>query len=234
MLPLLLLLGVWIAPTARAADGELTISDLRVLWSPVVGKQMRDSGQEDDTAPAAGIDIHTPLSGQRTLRYHQRIGLGYYRSLVPLEASRGSFIYGAEASWDRQQTQAGSTGRTWVIDAAGGWAWALTPAWHVEEALLVGAGRSQWDLLLSGTHFDDTDAHVHSDYHFAYEYGLRLGTTYAWHHVVAGLDLRYMVMNSRQQFNDLYIANGITETTALRTNIRTEGLGGTLGLGYRF
>jgi hypothetical protein len=226
------LLLIAILPLARGAD--VAIDDLRIEYSPLLGRNWRMSGMLDDDAPGAGVAIHSNYGSTQTVESHRRFGLGYYRSLGPLEADRGAFLVGAALSSDRTETIGHSRGTAWILDGFAGFAWAFTPEWHIEEGVIVGGGRDRWDLHFHSWFFDGSDWLV-SDTALIYEYGLRLGTTYTVaRHAQAALDLRYLVSDARLNLSTSYASGGITETVSYRPRVRTEGLGGAFALGWRF
>jgi hypothetical protein len=235
--PAALILLAWSAspwPGAPAAwADEARVDDLRLEWSPLLGEDTRASGRDEHDIPALGVSDHSTLDLDLAIYSHQRVAVGFFRSLDALEADRGSFLLGLVAAYDRIETVVGSVGASEILDGFAGFVWGMTPAWHVEQGFLVGAGRSRWRLLSRGSHFDSTDS-SQSSTGFVYEYGVRLGTTYTWRQVVAALDLRYLVTETKQEFSDSYSHNGIDETETWRPDIRYGGVGVTFGLGYRF
>jgi hypothetical protein len=222
-----LLLGAFLAG-ARGAD--VGIDDLRFEYSPLLGRNWRMSGQLDDEGP--GVSIHANNSSTQTVRSHRRYGLAYYRSLGPLEADRGAFLVGLAGSYDRTETLGHSIGTAWMVDGFAGFAWAFTPAWHLEEGIILGAGRDRWDLHFHNWFFDGSDWTT-SDTALIYEYGARIGTTYTIaRHLQAAFDLRYLVSDAHLEFTSNYL-NG-TEIVSYSPHVRMEGLGGAIAVGWRF
>jgi hypothetical protein len=212
---------------------EMQINDLRLEWSPIFGQDLDVVGPFALDIPAQAVSERGTEDTTLEVTEHHRVGIDYVRGMHALEASRGSFLAGVFASYDRIEARGGTLGQTAIVDLFGGWAWALTPSWHIEEGLLIGLGYSWWRLQMEEGHFDDTPKRMSSS-GLMYEYGLRLGTTYCWDNVVLFAEARYMVSKSSQRFDDAYSAGGIEETTSWRATIRTEGPVVTIGLGYRF
>jgi hypothetical protein len=225
---------VCLAALAFPAEAdEMQINDLRLEWSPVFGQDLDVVGPFALDIPDQSVSERGTEDTTLTVTAHNRVGIDYVRGMHALEASRGSFLAGVFASYDRIEAQDGTLGQTAIVDFFGGWAWALTPSWHVEEGLLVGMGYSWWRLQTEAGHFDGTDKRMSSN-DLIYEYGIRLGTTYCWNNVVLIAEARYMVSKSSQRFDDDYSAGGVEETTSWKATIRSEGPVVTLGLGYRF
>lgn len=230
---LIVLAATTAAPAAVVEDDEVRIDDLRLEYAPVLGREVRMSGHEDYSAPAAGQGYSATIAAQTDGYSHSRIGLAYVHSLGALAGDGGAFIVGLHAGYDRVETEAGSIGRTLVLDGSFGWAWAITPDWHLEQGVMVGGGPSHWRIHSTNAHLDGTDSWLDSD-GWAYEYGVRLGTTYRWRMLRVGVEGRYLVMNTRQETYDRYEHNGIVETSRWRPMIRVEGLGVVTSLGVAF
>jgi hypothetical protein len=213
----------------------VVIDDLRLEYSPLLGRNWSMSGWQDVDFPnGGGTSTHANTPTTQTVRSHRRYGLGYYRSLSPLQAEHGSFIFGVAPGYDRTETLGGSYGRAWMVDGFAGFAWAFTPAWHIEEGVILGGGRVHWRVHTHQFYFDNTDWYA-DDTAFIYEYGVRLGTSYTWnYHLQAALDLRYLASDTRLLLDGSHTSGGTTETVSYRPRVHTEGLGGLLAVGWRF
>ena len=215
-----------------AAADEIRINDLRLEWSSLYRQDVDLTGPFT-LDPGTGITDKSQADLQLSGVTRQRVGLGYVRSFNPLEADRGSFLVGGFVIYDRIDAANGTLGQTALGELFGGWAWALTPAWHIEQGLLLGIGESRWHLQSPKAHFDNTDRQA-SSHGLVYEYGMRLGTTYCWKNVVVGADARYCVSRSSQEFNDVYAVGAVVETSSWKTTVRTDGIIAAVTLGYRF
>jgi hypothetical protein len=227
-----LLALVWsLVLAAPAAD--VTIDDLRLEYSPLLGRNFHEYGQLDDESASAGISQHGNTSFTQTLPSHRRVGLGYYHSLSPLEADHGSFVLGLAGGYDRVQTLGGAVGRSLVLDAFAGFAWAFTPSWHLEEGFLLGGGRTEWSAHFPHWYFDGADW-TDDTYAWMYEYGLRLGTTYTWQHLQAVIDARYLFSSMHLTLHGTHTNGSASEDVSFHPRITIEGIGGMVGLGWRF
>jgi hypothetical protein len=226
------LLALTVMAAAPAAD--VRIDDLRLEYSPLLGRNWRQYGQLDDQTSDGSVDIHANNDQTQTVKSHRRYGLGFYHSLSPLEAAHGAFVLGLAGGYDRLETLGGSYQRSLVLDGFVGFAWAFTPAWHLEEGLLLGGGRTTWSAHFHQWYFDNADWYD-EEHAWMYEYGLRLGTAYTFaQHLQAGIDARYMVSSFRSTMRGEHTNGSTSESVSYYTRTRTEGLGTMVTLGWRF
>lgn len=227
---LMSLVGV-IALGVPAAAEEMRIRDLRLEWTPVFQGDVDITGTLDQDAP--GISESGFEDQALRISSHQRVGLSYVHGVHELEADRGSFLLGAFVAYDRITAKDGSRGTTPMIGVLAGWAWALTPRWHIEQGLQFAAGYSDWTLVRPDGHLDGTSQKLESD-GMTMDYGPRVGTTYCWRDFVLAADVKYLLSRSSQDFTETYTGGAGRETTRWSTTIRTEMLAVTVSLGYRF
>jgi hypothetical protein len=210
---------------AAAGAEELRIDDVRLIAMPLLGDAIREHGSI--TSDSAGTSEQRDISGTGGLRYHQRVGLGWYRSLYGLEDGKGSFLWGGEFAYD-QLGDEDKRARGGMVDGFVGWAWAFTPRWHIEHGLMLGAGAHRWQI--------DTDGGESEDLAFAYEYGIRIGTYYTlgsrWQ---AGIEGRFAAMRSSIHSDDERHAAGQPDRTiSYDVETQIDGFGITASVGYRF
>jgi hypothetical protein len=177
---------------------------------------------------------HEEISVGEPLESHRRVGIGWYRSASELRPSVGSFAYAGEVAYDTVKMDASDKeleGRTVMLDAFAGWAWALTPEWHLEQGMLLGVGESRWhwqaDVGSAPWISDSTD--------FSYEYGFRVGSAWTFANgLQLGLDLRHLAMRSSGDFRRRTLSAGTTAEQSLRADIEVRGFGVLALIGYRF
>ncbi|MBA3708081.1 MAG: hypothetical protein H0W83_04560 [Planctomycetes bacterium] len=228
-----------IAGGGLASAADLMVNDLRPNYMPFMGESFKMTGRLVDQAPAD--PAFTATDGNESVtkdsKSHNRMGLGYYRTFRELELGKGAFMWGVELAKDL--TKSGQynihlDGDAIMLDGFLGLAWAFTPAWHLEEGLLLGVGQSKWDFkvdkwFINGS--DWKDSYTSS----AYEYGFRVGTYYTFsQHWQVGVDGRYLVMRSKAKFTGNATQGAVTETSTYEPTIQIDGLGATISVGYRF
>jgi hypothetical protein len=214
-----------LSTVCTAFGDDVAVCDLRLIASPLLGRSLRANG--DVTQESQGVRVVTDGALAGTLERHSRFGIGHYRSFHELEAGRGSFLWGSELSWDDLRTDDDRC-RSLLLDGFVGWAWALTPRWHVEQGALLGAGTAWWAIGLS-------EGNPDHDTSFSYEYGMRLGSYYTLHEGMQfGADLRYLVTTSRVRLNETRVVDGVTEHLSFDSSCHVDGLGGSVSLGWRF
>ncbi|MBA3846744.1 MAG: hypothetical protein H0X45_08880 [Planctomycetes bacterium] len=228
-----LILTVACVPSLHAAVPKL--DDVRIFYAPLLGDESRVQGDLDQEVPATGESTHEPISTGDKLDYHRRAGIGWYQSAHALQPAVGSFAYGVELAFDRmRETQDDKQldGEAVLIDVFAGWAWALTPRWHFEQGLLLGAGEARWDFV---AHVGEKDW-ISDSTDFVYEYGFRVGTAWTfasgWQ---AGIDLRHLVTRSQGAFRRAdQEPGGETVIQSYRPDIEIRGFGVMATIGYRF
>ena len=229
---LLLLILVLRPGIALAVDER--INDLRLDYSPLMGRDWREAGPLTNDFPDQGMDSSSAAGFTQTVSTHRREGLSWYGSLSDLEADRGTFLFGVSAALDRVATQADSITKSYLLDVFARFAWAFTPSCHLEQGLILGAGRSQTHLHFQGWWGDGSDW-ITSSSGFDYEYGVRIGTYFTLDSGLQfGLDVRYMVNDSLIHFRGSHVDNpGGLETSDFHPTTRVQGFGMMFNAGWR-
>jgi hypothetical protein len=219
---------------AAVAAADVRIDDLRIEYSPLLGRNWHQYGQLDDDSSTGSVDLHSNLGNTQTVKSHRRVGLGFYHGLSPLEAAHGTFVLGLSGGYDRIETLGGSYGRSVVLDGFAGFAWAFTPQWHLEEGVILGGGRTTWSSHYHQWYFDGADWYDET-HAWMYEYGLRLGTAYTFdEHLQGAIDVRYMSSSMHTTLHGEHTNGSTSESVRYHNRIRTDGLGTMLALGWRF
>jgi hypothetical protein len=222
-------------------NAATVIEDLRLLYGHDMGNGFRKDGHAEVRTPTTVL-----FEGNSAMVYdlseHTRYAVGYYRSLGPLEAGVGSFLWGMELARDRvyDRRQLSSTridqtaGTSMLLDGFAGWAWQLPGGFHVEQGAILGLGETEWKQDRSAWYQDG--ARWRSTSHdFTYEYGFRVAAyrTFA-EQFRAGVDLRYLELRSTAEFTGVHWSNGAPESVVYTPSIRVHGLGIMFCVAYRF
>jgi hypothetical protein len=219
------------AASAHAAVPRL--DDVRLFGAWALGDDCRVEGHLDQEVPSVS-SRHETISVGEPLDYHRRFGVGWYRSEGDLRPSVGSFAYAGEIAYDTVRMTGPDKeidGRTAMIDAFAGWAWALTPEWHLEEGVLLGVGESrwEWEADVGSTPWKSTSTDL------SYEYGFRVGSAWTFANgLQLGLDLRHLLMRSSADFRRRSESTGLTVVQSYRPEIEIRGFGVLALIGYRF
>ncbi len=237
-LPLALALAL--APAAlHAAEGsEDAISDLRLSYSPLMGRDWRLAGPATLVSPdtyGTTSPVSSAVAYTQTVRSHRRWELAYFYGLSDLEADRGTFLLGLSAVQDMYVTQGHSSDTSRLLDVFAGFAWAFTPDWHIEQGFLIGAGRSHYRFHSPGWYSDGSDWNADVS-GLCYEYGARIGTYYTlWGRLQAGIEARYTVTVSDLHLTGSHVntTDGTLESNDLRPTARIQGFGGLFSIGWR-
>jgi hypothetical protein len=180
----------------------MDIDDLRIEYAPIAGKQFSGQGEVQQFS-LTDFDSRQFDSVGEDASSHTRTSIDYRRSLTDLRAGFGSLVWGFEVADDlvkQNQSFVSYRGRSFMIDGFLGWAWKLTSAWHVEEGILVGVGRTRWRQDFNEFYNDDTAWNDESE-GFSYEYGFDLASYYTVaRHWQVGIDLRQMYLTSHTRF----------------------------------
>ncbi len=225
--------GISFLLSASAQASELRIADIRLSYAYVPDSGEHMSGRFEDRSSDGSVDISGNLDAIGADSKRHRYALGYHHSLRALEAGRGSLLFGLDAVNDRED-DGQVTQDTWLGDLFIGWVWPLSPEWHIEQGVVLGAGRQRQNLILPDGFSDDGEF---SDEWtgFVYEYGMRIGLR--WTSSIglqAGLDLHYMVMQSKPEFEDEQdLGGGVTERITYNPTHRQQGVAVGLSIGYR-
>ena len=143
----------WRSPAARRAQlGAMDIDDLRIEYAPIAGKavQRRRRGPEVQSWSNGLATRRQSASVGENASWHTRTSIDYRNASLTRLLRAGfwpRFVWGFEAADDlvkQNQSFISYRGRSFMIDGFLGWAWKLTSAWHVEEGILVGVGRTRW------------------------------------------------------------------------------------------
>ena len=231
----MVLAALWLSAGALPA---MQLDDLRMVYMPVLGKEFSADGPVNDVAPIAGYVDRSDRTISADAKTHDRIGLAYRRTPHEVRAGVGAFTWGVEATRDRvreRQLSVNLVGETYLADLFLGWSWRVMPGWHVEQGVLVGMGRSRWNLNFPGF-YQDGGTWNSSTTGFAYEYGFTLGTSYTWsEHAQISVDVRHLATFSSATFTGSRdIGGGDTESVVWDSHLEVQGLGISAGLGYRF
>ena len=219
-----------------AAVPAMQLDDLRLMYAPLMGDELSADGQRrylDSNVGSITTDDLSFNSGT-----HDRFGLAYRRSERELAAGIGSFTWGLELGRDRVRLHEGRTElaiEAWMVDVFLGWSWKVWPGWHIEQGILVGIGRSRWDLSHPNFYLDGS-AWDSAAVGFASEYGLALAVSYTVsEHLQFGVDLRHTITSSEATLTgDHDSGGGNSETVSWRASSEAKGPGISTWIGYRF
>jgi hypothetical protein len=224
------------AGLATAHAAVPVIDDVRFEYAYQLGEDASIRGVSDRWS-TTGFDRHEVFDLAPDTMNHSRWGIAWYRSYGELTPAVGSLVYGIGLADDRVEMDQESfslDGDTWLADGFVGWAWALTPNWHIEQGAILGGGAATWEWRSSLQAYHDWNSRSTS---FAWEYGFRVGTAYTfprgWQ---VALDLRHLVTRSRGYFSETVRINGGAgaDTQSYEPEIEVRGMGATLSVGYRF
>ncbi|HYE05476.1 MAG TPA: hypothetical protein VEL07_08080 [Planctomycetota bacterium] len=218
---------------AHAAADELRVADIRLSYGYVPDSGEHMSGRFEDRSSDGSINRSGTLDAIGVDSERHRFALGYYHSLRALEAGRGSLLLGLDAVNDRED-EGSMTQDTLLGQLFIGWVWPLSPEWHIEQGVVLGAGRQRQNLILpdgffGGEEFSDTWTG------FVYEYGMRIGVRWTTRiGLQVGLDVNYLVMQSKPEFEDEQdLGGGVTERITYNPTHRQQGIAVGLCIGYR-
>ncbi len=218
---------------APAAADELRVADIRLSYAyvPDSGEQM--SGRFEDRSSDGLVNRSGNLDAIGVDSERHRIALGYHHSLRALEAGRGSLLLGLDVVNDREIDGA-MTQNTWLGDVFIGWVWPLSPEWHIEQGVVLGAGLQRQNLILPDG-FDDEAEFSDTWTGFVYEYGMRIGLRWTTRiGLQVGLDVNYLVKQSKPEFEDEQdLGGGVTERITYNPTHRQQGVAIGLCIGYR-
>lgn len=221
----------------------MTIDDLRLQDTTLGGKSFKAGGNVTTSNSTFGEGSAEENVSENANR-HTRFALIYRRSVNPLRSGFGSPVWGLEVAHDQVREQQGLLtyrGTSAMLDVYLGWAWRLTPGWHLEEGIIAGLGRSVWRQTFATYYGDGTDWDD-STTGFASEYGFDLGTYYTFRDpsLQIGVDIRHMVMSSHVRFTGTHVEGpaaaspGSVTTIQANDHIVVEGIVLSVSLGYRF
>ncbi|MBA3846743.1 MAG: hypothetical protein H0X45_08875 [Planctomycetes bacterium] len=210
---------------------ELRIEDIRLSYAYLPDSASDVQGDSERFAADGSLTSSGTLYMVGLDQPRQRVSLGWFHALRAMEAGRGSLVLGFEAIYDLRDDSRRLEQEALIADAFVGWAWPLSPNWHIEQGFVIGGGVQRNTFALRPTEAGPGPVFSGEDETFVLEYGIRIGAR--WTHdsgFQAGIDISYLVQHSEV---DASLTTSDGERLEYQPEIRQEGFAFAAVAGYR-